>query len=126
MLVATIAIVAAATARMEFIPVFGLHRQAALRLVWAYTYLFLVPNQLAYDIWSQRKLHPATIWGSIFLIGLHQFALLVSTTGPWIAFSAWLRVLEPLITRNQDRAVQFYVMESLVYLPRELYWRPHS
>lgn len=89
-LIATIAIVAAATARMEFIPLFGLHRQAALRLVWAYTYLFLIPIA-AYDLWSQRKLHPATAWGSLFLICLHQVALLICTTGPWLAFAAWMQ-----------------------------------
>jgi hypothetical protein len=89
-LIATIAIIAAATGRMEFLPVFGLHRQAALRVVWAYTYLLLIPIA-AYDLRSRWKLHPATVWGSIFLIGLHQVAIQVCTTTPWLAFAAWLQ-----------------------------------
>ena len=88
-LIATIGLIAAATGRMSFIPLFGLHRQAALLLVWAYTYLLLIPIA-AYDLWSRRRLHPATVWGSIFLIGLHQAAILVCTTSPWLSFASWL------------------------------------
>lgn len=89
-LIATIAIIAAATGRMEILPVFGLHRMAALRLDWAYTYLLLVPIA-AYDLWSRRRPHPATVWGSVFLIGLHQAAIQICTTTPWLAFAAWLQ-----------------------------------
>lgn len=89
-LIATVAIISAATGRMEFLPLFHLHFRGAIRLIWGYTYLFLIAIA-AYDLWSRRRLHPATIGGSVFLICWHQLAILVCTTGPWLAFAAWLQ-----------------------------------
>ena len=89
-LLATVGIIPAATGRMEFIPLFHLHGANAIRLVWAYSYLFLLPI-VAYDLWSRRRIHPATAWGSIFLIGLHQVAIQIAYTAPWDAFAAWLQ-----------------------------------
>ena len=89
-LLATVGIIPAATGRMEFIPLFHLHGANAIRLVWAYSYLFLLPI-VAYDLWSRRRLHPATAWGSIFLIGLHQVAIQIAYTAPWNTFAAWLQ-----------------------------------
>jgi hypothetical protein len=89
-LLATIAIIGAAVGRMEFLPYWNFHRNAALRLAWAYTYAFLIPP-IAYDVWSLRRLHRATLWGSAFIIAVHQLSLLVDTTAPWQAFAAWMQ-----------------------------------
>jgi hypothetical protein len=89
-ILATIAIIGAAVGRMEFLPYWTFHGNAALRLAWAYTYPFLV-LLIAYDLWSLRRLHLATLWGSVFIIGIHQLSLLVDLTAPWLAFAAWLQ-----------------------------------
>ena len=90
-MLATISIIGAAVGRMEFLPDWHLRGIAALRLFWAYTYVFLVPLA-AFDIFSLRKLHRATIWGGAFLITLHQVALLISTTGLWHGFAHWVQL----------------------------------
>jgi hypothetical protein len=89
-LLATIALIAAAVGRMEFLPYWHFHGINAIRLVWAYTYVFLVPLA-AYDLWSTRRLNPATAWGSVFMISLHQMSLWVATTAPWRAFVHWMQ-----------------------------------
>jgi hypothetical protein len=89
-LLATIGIIGAAVGRMEFLPYWNFHGNAALRLAWAYTYSFLIPL-IAYDLWSLRRLHRATLLGSAFIIGAHQLSLLVDTTPPWLAFAAWMQ-----------------------------------
>ena len=89
-LLATIGLIAAAVARMEFLPYWHFHGFNAIRLVWAYTYVFLVPIA-AYDLWSTRRLNPATVWGSVFMISVHQVSLLVGTTAAWPAFLHWMQ-----------------------------------
>jgi hypothetical protein len=89
-LLATIALIPAATARLDFIPKFHLHGTSALRLDWAYTYLFVV-SIIVFDLASRRRLHPATISGSVFLIALHQVGIAICFSAPWIAFAAWLQ-----------------------------------
>jgi hypothetical protein len=89
-LLATIGIIGAAVGRMEFLPFWNFHGNAALRLAWAYTYVFLIPLA-AYDLWSLRRLHRATLWASVFLVAVHQLALTVNTTAPWSAFVAWMQ-----------------------------------
>lgn len=91
-LLATIALIPAATARLDFIPKFHLHGTSALRLDWAYTYLFIVPIVI-YDLASRRRLHPATLSGSVFLVVLHQVGIAVCFSAPWIAFAGWLQSL---------------------------------
>ena len=89
-LLATVSLMGAALGRMEFLPVWGFHRAAAIRLFWAYTYVFLVALA-AYDLWSTRRLNRATVWGSLFLISVQQAALLVCSTAPWLAFVHWMQ-----------------------------------
>lgn len=89
-LLATIGLIGAAVGRMEFLPYWHLHGNAALRLAWAYTYAFFFPL-IAYDLWSLRRLHRATLWGSAFIIVVHQLSLVVDTTAPWHAFAAWMQ-----------------------------------
>ena len=87
---ATVSLMGAALGRMEFLPVWGFHRAAAMRLFWAYTYVFLIAL-VAYDLWSTRRLNRATLWGSLFLISVQQAALLVWTTTPWMVFVHWMQ-----------------------------------
>lgn len=89
-LLATIGLMGAAVGRMEFLPFWHFHGIAVLRLVWAYTYLFLLPLA-AYDLWSTRKLNRATVWGSLFLLSMQQLSLLVATAAPWYAFIHWMQ-----------------------------------
>ena len=90
-LLATIGLIGAALGRMEFLPDWHLRGIAELRLFWAYTYIFFVPLA-AFDIFSLRKLHRVTLWGSAFLITLHQVALLICTTAPWLGFARSVRL----------------------------------
>ena len=89
-LLATIGIIGAAVGRMEFLPYWHFHGNAALRLAWAYTYSFFIPL-IVYDFRSLRQLHRATLLGSAFIIAVHQFSLLVDLTAPWLAFAAWMQ-----------------------------------
>ena len=83
-LIATIALIGAAVGRMDFLPFWHFHGLAAIRLVWVYTYTFLV-LLIAYDLWSTRRLNPATVWGSMFIIAAQQLMPIVAATAPWIA-----------------------------------------
>lgn len=89
-LLATIGLMGAAVGRMEFLPYWHLRGIAAIRLVWMYTYVFIVPIA-AYDIWSTRKLNRATVWGSVFMISVQQGMLVVATSAPWSAFVHWMQ-----------------------------------
>jgi hypothetical protein len=89
-ILATIGIIGAAVGRMDFLPYWHFHGPASLRLAWAYTYPFLI-LLAAYDLWSIRRLHKATLWGSAFIIVTHQLSLLICTTATWDAFAAWMQ-----------------------------------
>ncbi len=84
-LLATIGLIGAAVGRMEFLPYWHFRGVAAIRLVWAYTYVFLLALAV-YDLWSTRRVNPATVWGSVFMISVQQVMLLVSATPPWLEF----------------------------------------
>lgn len=84
-LIATIAILDAAVARW---PVhtswWGLHPAE-----WT-TALFLIPL-FAYDLFSLRKIHRATLWGSLFFLFLNQIRGLIGHTDVWQGFAAWVQ-----------------------------------
>src|SRR5262249_10181385 len=83
MLVATIAILPAAIARipLDFIDgplaFFGL---ADLLLVLC----------VAYDTIAHRRLHPAYLWGGLLLILSHPLRLRLGATAAWHSFAQWL------------------------------------
>ena len=58
----------------------------------ALTDLFLVPL-LVWDVVTRRRLHPATLWGALALIVSQPLRLVLSTTGPWLAFARWMTSL---------------------------------
>ena len=82
--IATIAISPAAVARlplsiMRFGPpaFFGL------------TDAFLIPI-VVYDFVTRGKIHPATLWGGLFVISSQVLRLIVGGTAAWEAFARWL------------------------------------
>jgi len=57
--------------------------------VFAYAFLLLL---LAYDLWSIRTVHRATIWGGLFLVVMRQLELPIGKTAVWQNFAT--RALE--------------------------------
>ncbi|MCC7153507.1 MAG: hypothetical protein IT161_02970 [Bryobacterales bacterium] len=54
------------------------------------SYLYLLPVIL-YDFWSVRRIHPATLWSSAFLVFVYEVRVPVAETAAWHAFAAWMR-----------------------------------
>ncbi len=53
-------------------------------------YLFL-GVLAAYDFWSLRKLHRATLWGSLFLIFVSEIRFPIAKTAAWLSIADWVR-----------------------------------
>jgi hypothetical protein len=53
------------------------------------TDLFLLAI-VVFDIKTRGRLHPATIGGGLFLVASQVLRVLISGTGPWLAFAAWV------------------------------------
>jgi hypothetical protein len=51
--------------------------------------LFIVAL-LVYDLSTRGKVHPATIWGGLFIVASQPLRLMISGTQPWLAFASWL------------------------------------
>jgi FtsH-binding integral membrane protein len=86
-MIATFGIMDAPTGRPPFAAVTGAPHMDALFCV---IFLLLLA---AYDLWSLRKLHPATIWGGIFMIVVEQVRIPIGMTGAWHHFAAWAQRL---------------------------------
>jgi hypothetical protein len=43
-----------------------------------------------YDLWATRKIHRATLWGSVFLIVLQQVRTPIGHTALWQSFATWV------------------------------------
>jgi hypothetical protein len=84
MLIATIMITDAAFVRWP-VPVGWWDLQAAQMC--CYTLLVLLAG---YDLWSTRKIHRATLWGSVFLIVLQQVRTPIGHTALWQSFATWV------------------------------------
>lgn len=82
-LVATTALMIAAMARWPLAMVYKKPVQATLL-----TYVFLL-LLVAYDWWSTRKIHRATIWASLFLIVVQWTRVPIGQTAAWHAFASW-------------------------------------
>ena len=57
---------------------------------YAATYAFLL-LLAAYDLWSTRRIHRATLLGSLFLIVMGQFTRIIGPSAPWHAFAHWVQ-----------------------------------
>jgi len=84
-IIATACITRAAFNRWH-IPILFHHFYAAF----AATYAFLL-LLAAYDLWSSRRIHRATIWGSAFLIFMGQMTRVIGPTASWHAFALWIQ-----------------------------------
>ena len=82
--VGTVALLIAAIARWPFLG----HRDAVRAALLSYVFLFFLA---AYDLWSTRKLHRATIWAGAFLIFVQQVRIPIGKTAAWHAFAAWVQ-----------------------------------
>jgi len=84
-IIATIAILDAAVARWPVHAAWwGLHPSE-----WA-TEAFLIPL-FAYDLFSIRKIHRATLWGSVLLVFLQHIRGPIGQSGAWQRFAAWVQ-----------------------------------
>jgi hypothetical protein len=89
-LIATIALTQAATGRW---PVAVIH-SASLVAAWPFLsffvqFAFLLPV-VAYDLWSTRRIHRATLWASAFLVFLQVIKIPIGLTNAWHAFATWM------------------------------------
>ncbi len=87
-LIATTALMIAAVARWPF----AFIQQTPLWVSELCTYGFLA-LLAAYDLWSTRKIHRATIWGSLFLIFVQRVRLPIGETAIWHSFATWAQNL---------------------------------
>ena len=83
MILATVAIVPAAVARLPHLLQYG-------PLMFFGLSDLLVVVCLVYDRVSRGAMHPATIWGGLFLVASQVGRIAVSGTDAWMAFARWL------------------------------------
>lgn len=83
--IATVGVLIAAIARF---PLRWLFHNAAHAAIASYVFLLLLA---AYDVWSTRKLHRATLWAGTFLILVQQIRLPIGKTAAWHALAAWVQ-----------------------------------
>jgi hypothetical protein len=83
-LIATITLMEAAINRWPF-PIF---QQSPFMIdVVAYSFLVLM---VAYDLWSTRRVHRATILGGLFLVVMQELELPIGSTAVWQSFATWV------------------------------------
>lgn len=85
MLLATIAILPAATARLPF----AFIQQVGPLAFFALADLFILAC-LIYDLVTRRRLHRATVLGGLLIVASQPLRLLLGTTQAWLTFAAWL------------------------------------
>jgi hypothetical protein len=82
-LIATLELVTAAVARWPGVLPLG------PIAFFGFTDLFLVA--LAIFDWRTRgRVHPATLWGGLFLLASQPLRFVIGLTPPWAAFTSWL------------------------------------
>jgi FtsH-binding integral membrane protein len=84
--IGTVALMIAAIARW---PIWS-HRDPITATLVSYVFLLAL---VAYDLWSTRKVHRATIWAGAFLIVVQQIRIPIAKTAAWHAFAAWVQSL---------------------------------
>lgn len=83
--VATVGLLIAAIARW---PIALVHRKAPHAAIASYIFLLLLA---AYDLWSTRRIHRATLWASGFLIFVQQVRLPIGRTAAWRSLAGWIQ-----------------------------------
>jgi hypothetical protein len=54
-----------------------------------FTDLFVVALW-AYDYWTRGRVHPAALWGGLFLVASQVLRIAVSGTDAWLVFARWI------------------------------------
>ncbi|MCA1634033.1 MAG: hypothetical protein LC802_10035 [Acidobacteria bacterium] len=85
MLLATLAILPAATARLPF----AFIQQVGLLASFGLADLFIVAC-LLYDLMARGRLHRATVWGGLLIVVSHPLRLVIGNTQAWLSFATWL------------------------------------
>ena len=83
MLLAMLAVITAAIARLPGVLPLGPPAFFGL------TDLFLLAG-IAWDKWTRGRVHPAYIWGGLFLVLSQPVRLIVSGTDTWLRIATWL------------------------------------
>jgi hypothetical protein len=83
MMIATLELVTASVSRLPLVETWG-----PLGF-FGVTDLF-VAAMVAYDYVTLRRLHNATLWGSLFFVASQPVRLFVGGTSLWLGFAAWL------------------------------------
>ena len=83
-LVATVALMIAAIARWPFLG----QRNPIRAALYSYIFLLLLA---AYDLWSTRKVHRATLRAAAFLVFVQQIRIPIGHTAAWHSFAAWVQ-----------------------------------
>jgi hypothetical protein len=83
MLLAMLAVITAAIARLPGVLSYGPPAFFGL------TDLFLLAG-IAWDKWARGRVHPAYIWGGLFLVLSQPLRLVVSGTDTWLRIATWL------------------------------------
>jgi FtsH-binding integral membrane protein len=86
-MIATIALMDAPTGRPPFAAITGTPHMDVL---FCMIFLLLV---VGYDLWSLRKLHPATIWAGVFMIVVEQLRVPIGMSAAWHNFAGWAQHL---------------------------------
>jgi FtsH-binding integral membrane protein len=86
LMVATIGLSIAAIARW---PIAFLSRNAVMAALLSYIFLIFL---VAYDLWTSRKIHRATLWAGGFLIFVQQIRIPIGKTAAWHAVASWVQL----------------------------------
>ena len=86
-LVATTALLVAAIARW---PIAAISRKILIDTWLSFLFLLFL---VLYDLWSLRKVHRATLWAGVFLVGVSQLRFVVGRTDAWHSFAGWVQEL---------------------------------
>jgi hypothetical protein len=81
-LIATVSLLDAPTGRPPFTVITA---HPFMDSIFVYAFLLLL---IAYDLWSTRKVHRATIWATAFLVVVGQLRVPIGNTAPWHHFAA--------------------------------------
>ena len=84
-LIATIGLTIAAIARWPMV-----HRVPGRAALISYIFLLML---VAYDLWSTRKVHFATLWAGAFVIVVQQIRPFLGHTAAWHSFASWVQSL---------------------------------
>lgn len=83
-LIATLVLVDAAIIRW---PILWIAESSLMTSAVVYSFLLLM---IAYDLWSTRRVHLATLWGGAFLILFRETEGVIGSTHAWHSVATWL------------------------------------